>query len=234
MHAPPQRAASNSRSQSRVPESELDAHAIVASLVNFATPKRSLDPSRSVDRQAEADASARRVGGVFAEPCVSSVTPLCSRNSEAKSQPQVVDKLASASALVKSVSQSQDGVALNKKSFTPKSVDKANNASKALEEDVFAAAVKLGFKNNEIQRMPRGVDELNVIFNFAFSKALPGNTGTMVQKLRLLNLHHLASDDLLTKRDKAVRGLAHHCIKKECDILYRCRRCKPSSTARSW
>ena len=219
MHAPPQRAASNSRSQPRaasnsrsqprVPESELDAHAIVASLVNFATPKRSLDPSRSVDRLAEVDASARRVGGVFAEPCVSSVTPLLSRNSEAKSQPpQVFDKLASVSGLVKSVSQSQDGVALNKKSFTPKSVDKANNASKALEEDVFAAAVKLGFKNNEIQRMPRGADELNVIFNFAFSKALPGNTGTMVQKLRLLNLHHLASDDLLTKRDKAVRPRA--------------------------
>jgi hypothetical protein len=200
MHAPPQRAASNSRSQSRVPESQLDAHAIVASLVNFATPKRSIDASRSV----EVDAPTHRAG-VLGELCVSSVTPLRSRNAEAKVQQQVFDKSAAASVLIKPASQSQDGVILSKKSFTPKSADKVNNASKALEEDVFAAAVKLGFKNNDIQRMPRTADELNVIFNFAFSKALPGNTGTLVQKLRLLNLHHLASDDLLTKRDKAVR-----------------------------
>jgi hypothetical protein len=86
-------------------------------------------------------------------------------------------------------------------------VDKVNNAAKALEEEVFGAAVKLGFKNSEIQQMPKTADGMNVIFSFAFSKALPGNTGTLVQKLRLLNLHHLAADDLLAKREKSVQAL---------------------------
>ena len=189
MNAPPQRALSGSRSQSRVPESDIDSQAIVASLVNFATPKRSLDPHRSNERVTELSAS--QACGTLAERAVLSVTPLRSRNHDSECQPQAADKSASASGLGKTNSQVQDAVALSKKSFTPKSVDKANNASKALEEEVFAAAVKLGFKNSEIQRMPRSAEEMNVVFSFALSKALPGNSGTLVQKLRLLNLHLL-------------------------------------------
>jgi hypothetical protein len=208
MNAPPQRAASSSRSQSRVPESEIDSQAIVASLVNFATPKRSIDAFRNTERVADVPhLSASRACASLAEPAVCSVTPLRSRNGNAESLSQAADRSASASAFGKVNTQSHDAVGLGKKIFTPKSVEKVNNASKALEEDVFSAAVKLGFKNSDIQRMPRTADEMNVIFSFAFSKALPGNSGTLVQKLRLLNLHHLASDDLLSKRDKAVQAL---------------------------
>jgi hypothetical protein len=205
MHVAPQRVASGTRSQPRIPEAELNSQAIVASLVNFATPKRVC-------------LSATRGNADAAESAVGSTTPLQHHNSQAKSQPQIVEKsaAASASASIKSVSQSQASVAFSKKTFTPKSVDKVNNAAKALEEEVFGAAVKLGFKNSEIQQMPKTADGMNVIFSFAFSKALPGNTGTLVQKLRLLNLHHLAADDLLAKREN------------------RCKRCKPSSSEQSW